>query len=129
MKPATKPEALVLYATFVQADRMRRDALAAGDSREDADAIVANALKVAWPKGRSEPWRYICDDCCDTGWEARDCSQTRCQRRQEHAPHTYVEPCWCAKGRAKIAGPAQEADELAAVGKTKTRRPSRFGGF
>lgn len=124
LRPPSKPES-VLYQTFVAADLLRQKALAAGDSRADADAIVIGALKAAWPKSRVEPWHYVCDTCEDTGFEFQVCQTHPCDRQKPHLPHTYVRYCWCSKGRALQPKPKHETDELAQVG--KMTKPSRFG--
>lgn len=116
----------ILYQTYVAADALRRKALESGDSREDANAIVAGALKAAWPKGREEPWRYLCEVCADTGWRPHECpGDARCGRTSEHKAHPYVSYCWCEKGRALQPKPKQDTDELAALG--KVTKPTRFG--
>jgi len=121
----SRPDSM-LYQTFVAADALRLKALEAGDSREDANAIVAGALKAAWPKGREEPWHYACEPCGDTGWRYHTCpGDATCGRKSEHLGHEYVVYCWCEKGRALQPKARQETDELAALG--KVAKPSRFG--
>ena len=123
-----KREASVLYQTFVEADRIRTQALKDGMPRDDANAMVAAALKQAWPRGREKAWQYVCESCHDTGWEVRICGHgLRCQRSKAHLPHEFVQPCWCAKGQALTPKPRAQEDELAAIGKTKGRHPTRFG--
>lgn len=122
----TKKEASVLYQTFMEADRLRVQALKDGATREIANSIVAKALEQAWPKGRDEPWRYLCTACDDAGWKISQCpGDGSCGRKNAHLAHDYAQPCWCVKGQAVKGRPRVEADELAAVG--KTRKPSRFG--
>lgn len=146
MKAETDSLAGTLYATFVEASRLRQQALAEGIPRADADALVANALKAAWPKSRELPWRYDCRICRDTGWEACRCTpETPCgrsfkfpdQRPDDYTGqgrctpgHDYVRSCpSCTKGDARRRGlsrtPKSTDDELAAVG--RTRKPTRFG--
>lgn len=40
-------------------------------------------------------WRHDCHTCSDTGWSSRQCPETRCGRRFEHAKHEFVEACGC----------------------------------
>ncbi len=120
-----KAEAGVLYPVFVEADRLRRKALAAGETREVANALVSDALQAAWPKGREAAWRYLCDLCGDSGWRSFQCPETPCEREKQHQAHDYVRQCWCEKGRALTPKPRGETDELATVG--KIQKPSRFG--
>jgi len=122
----SKAEAGALYQTFVDAQALRLKALAAGESREVADAIVANALKAAWPKGREEAWRYVCEACDDTGYQYHACpGDATCNLTKVHAPHNYVTLCWCAKGRAMTPKPRGSDDDLQAIG--KVAKPTRFG--
>ena len=137
-----------IYATFVEACRLREQALADGATRDQADALVVNALKAAWPQGREQPWRFVCRTCEDTGWEWFVCGEQglRCGRPfklPDQKPddwtgrgtcrggHSAVRPCpSCSKGDARrrsiLRQPKSADDELAAVGKMKP--PTRFGG-
>jgi hypothetical protein len=120
----------ILVKTFIEADRFRRAALADGASHEDANAIVATALREAWPRGREEPWRYNCEACEDSGWRPFSCGgDSLCGRRNRHHPHTYVDPCQCAKGQAFLPKAQDETSELAAVGRSKPRQKSRFSSW
>lgn len=126
-----KHDAGMLYQTFVAANALRERALLAGRPRAEANQIVTDALRQAWPKGREEPWHYLCDACEDTGWERHVCApQRRCNRRScqpSDAPaHDYMMPCWCQKGRDRVSRAKGETDELAEIAKT-AKRPTRFG--
>lgn len=121
-----KETASVLCQTFIAADQLRQKALASGSTKEQANDIVARALQEAWPKGREEPWHYLCEQCSDSGWQVHSCpGDASCGRTKAHQAHEYVIACWCPKGVSVKGKPKQEADELAAVGKTV--KPSRFG--
>jgi ferredoxin len=122
----SKPDASVLYHTFVEADRLRTQMLKDGATREAANDIVAKALEQAWPKGRNEPWRYLCESCQDSGWRVFRCrGDASCGRVRVHLEHEYVQLCWCAKGQDMKPKSRGTDDELASVG--KTQKPSRFG--
>jgi len=89
----------------------------------DAAAIAAGlevVVREAWPKGRENEWKYLCQDCNDYGWRVHSCSgDDTCGRYRKHAEHEYVTPCWCAKGIAVTPKPKQDKDELEKVGKVK----------
>lgn len=66
-------------------------------------------------------WKFDCEECVDTGWRERQCPSEHCGRRQDHAAHTWVEPCQCRdwnptlKRRREAAGVtyAQRASKVA----------------
>jgi len=121
-----KATASVLCQTFIAADQLRRKALETGATKEQANDIVAQALQQAWPRGREEPWHYLCETCSDSGWRVYQCpGDASCGRKNPHLAHEYVTTCWCPKGAALKVKPRGEEDELAKVGKTV--KPSRFG--
>ncbi len=129
MKKPEKFESILLQ-TFIEANRIREKAVDDGASKADAIAIITNALRAAWPKGRNEPWKYICDVCDDTGWRFYQCpGDATCGRTKKvHAPHDYVEPCWCARGQSLKPKPPSEPDILGGLGKQKKSKGfSRFG--
>jgi hypothetical protein len=83
-------------------------------------------VRAHWPLGRAGEWKYLCDDCRDTGWEYRRCKPyARCQPKHDdwdsEREHDYVVRCHCPKGH--IPTPIGGDDELVKVGRTK-RRPT-----
>jgi hypothetical protein len=61
-----------------------------------AQLAMKDYLRKALPPVRSEPWRYDCVLCDDTGWEYFSCSgDSLCGRTTTHAAHPYVRPCPC----------------------------------
>lgn len=134
----------VLAATFQEAMRMAEAMKADGQPSGVIIDAVANMLRLAWPKGREEPWHYGCDRCGDTGWVVKVCREGSCGRPfklpKQHSDdrtgqgtcqtgHGFVEPCWCQKGLgfkrqlAKEPRPLEDAVEAAA----KTSKPTRLG--
>lgn len=127
MKPKHDPIAAKLGGIVREAmaiwDRMRAN----GESREARIDYLAGVLKTSWPQGRSQPWRYLCDRCDDTGLVLHDCpGDATCGRVKPHGSHAYGVPCWCEKGKAFRPKPkATSEDELVQVGKSKP--PTRVG--
>ncbi len=102
---------------------------------------LEQVIRAFWPKGRDEPWRYVCDVCRDTGWVFHTCrSGQRCDgvstrvdgpggrsgqyRRlcakhpESDYTHDYVVSCFCAQGRRRET-PAAEPAHFAQAGKVK----------
>lgn len=114
----------------------------AGEQPEDVRAYLDSVVREVWV--RTRPWKFVCDDCSDTGWQVLDCTpKRRCGRpfRLPHArdddrtgsascgeTHSYAVPCWCAKGQKrrnellKQATPSDEMDTAA-----KVTKPTRWG--
>lgn len=133
-----------LSAVFTEAmrivDRMRDD----GASKEDRETYVADVLREAWPKGRSEPWRYFCEPCGDTGWLYKTCIHGSCGRPfklpkqkdddrtgrgQCTEGHSYVEPCACHKGderRRQLMKEGPSSEDAMAVA-ARVTKPTRVG--
>lgn len=128
-KKRRDPEARTLGAIIMLAVKEAQEMVASGANKAEVAASLEQVVREHWPRGRDEPWRYLCDDCSDSGWQVLTCQRDAgtCQRTKPHAPHDYLAPCWCAKGRAIVLKPQRsDVDELASVGKT-SRKPSRFG--
>lgn len=47
-------------------------------------------------------WRHDCDTCGDTGWSIRQCPDTHCGRRFDHAGHAFAERCHCIEWNPTI---------------------------
>jgi hypothetical protein len=106
--------------------------LADGVPREDALKGLEDVVRDVWPRGREREWKYLCDDCRDTGWEYRRCRAfNRCQPKHDDWPsereHDCVVACHCPKGDRfkRRSAPISTEQELAQVG--KTRRKSSGG--
>ena len=137
-----------LSATLKQAMRHCRAMKDDGASLEDCHTYLERVLRLSWPKARTEPWHYLCDDCNDTGWRLRVCAagcrcdgiSTRtddarqkpmaykrlCVSDDEEYTHEYVEPCRCAAGDARLSKPIAHVEDFARAGKV-TSRPQRLG--
>jgi len=108
------------------------EAAALRQAGADPAAVAAGLEAVVrehWvkPHGRTEPWRYLCEDCEDTGWRRQSCVGRGCGLANDrpHYPHEYVQPCWCDKGRARQPKAPAAVDTLASVGKVS--KPTRWG--
>ena len=130
--PAREPEQVEgqLVKAFRVGMQLRREMLAEGASRADADAAVANVLKANWPhlKPVSE-WPYHerlprCVKCDGYGWESR----AIVDRLGSHTTEASV--CACHAGDKYRAAPRQEHDAMAQLGKVqaKTKGFQRWGG-
>lgn len=140
------PQTSQLAKTFKEAMRIAEQMKADGASKEDREAYIAGVLKASWPKGREEPWRYLCEACDDSGWVIRTCVvEGQCGRpftlpgqasddwtgRGRCAPgHTYAAPCSCPKGEEKrrqlLKQPRRDEDAIAVAAKTGHGKPSGF---
>lgn len=106
-----------LAQTYIEAMRIWEAQKADGVSLEDRRLALQASLRAAWPKGRIEPWKYLCTRCDDCGWTFHTCTpETPCGRpfklansrggddwtgRGRCTPgHSFVLPCWCEKGQA-----------------------------
>lgn len=119
----------IVMRAVAEADELKSQGL-------DPSAGLEQVVRESWmkPKGRTEPWRYLCEQCEDTGYQRSQCpGDAMCgekktdgtPKRIPHDPHAFVRPCWCDKGRQFQVKPKRETDELAAVGKVS--KPTRFG--
>lgn len=119
------PSEATLGATVREALRLAKLMKAEGVPQAEIDATLERTLRAAWPFIRE--WKYLCENCNDTGWQIRECRDgDRCGRSQRIGPatiagytnytglgrrcsldpaytHTYAVPCWCARGRAMAA--------------------------
>lgn len=131
--------------------RLWREMRVGGLSPEQADQALEKSIRDVWPKGREEPWHYVCELCNDTGLRLFVCRRgQRCNgiSTRTDAPketpgkykrlcakhpdseyeHDYVTPCLCERGDGWRDKPKAPAD-FAEAGKTapKPRKFSRFG--
>ncbi len=115
-----------------------------GVSTEERLEGLEKTLRVAWPQGREEPWHYACQECSDTGWTFGACVRGSCgrpftlpgQRLDDKTGkgrctdgHSYVKPCFCAKGDLFRQALSRNNPSASAVEKAaRTSRPiSRMG--
>lgn len=130
-----------LGALAMDAVRSYEQLVANGMTKADALVSLERTIRAIWPKpkGRTEPWKFYCDDCLDTGWMVQTCTpETPCGRpfRLPNARlddgtgkgrctsgHSYARACWCAKGRAKQAQLEQRPpqEDFTAAGRSMTR--------
>lgn len=96
---------------------------------------LEKTLRAAWPFTRV--WHYVCEECSDTGWQPGICVQGSCgrpfklpkQRADDWTGrgrcvdgHSFVRPCWCAKGRAfhrQLMHEQAPEDAVAVAAKTR----------
>lgn len=135
-----------LAAAFREAMQYVDQQREAGVPRDERLKGLDAVLREAWPKGRVEPWKYLCERCGDTGWEPKQCtSATPCGRpftlpgqasddgtgRGRCAPnHDYVVPCWCEKGQGFRRGLMKQprpvsGDDFTQAGRTKPTKVGR----
>jgi hypothetical protein len=119
---------------------LRRQLIADGTPRHEADYIVGQGLKAVLGAQRSEPWRFYCEHCRDTGWitiTPPTDEQARLRKlygdAESHAGYVVkCEPCkWLPLEREKRRQKFGDGDEedFVTAGKTKPKRHfSKFGG-
>ncbi len=134
---------------IIEAVRYRDTLRAEGASEADLAEGLERVVREAWPKPkhRTEPWRYRCDLCDDTGLRHFVCRQgERCngisqrinsagEQAGKYArlcrlspdstyEHTYGEPCMCPLGR-RFLPPSRSTDDFTKA--TKSKPMTRFG--
>jgi len=126
-----------------------RDALKAkGASAQDVDAGLEAVLRARWPKphDRTVPWRYICEDCGDTGLKVSICrpgmrcngistrtdgpgdrpgKYTRLCVGSATYEHDYSEACLCAKGERFRPRQQPKGEDFTAAARSKPK-PKTF---
>lgn len=140
-----------LGSIITEALALHRDLRTKGMTWDEAKCALEKILREVWPKpkGRVEPWHYVCDLCDDTGARLFVCRKgqrcngisTRTDSPKEKPgkyrricakhpdseyEHDYIEPCVCRQGdryRDKPTTPADFTD----AGKTPPRKMTRFG--
>lgn len=102
-----------------------------GVSREAAVGGIEEVLRAEWPHRPSKFEQ--CGSCDDTGWRLTECvhgmrcGRKRCGLSESSWWHSYAVPCECTSGDKHRKKVAQMEDDLANVGKVKSRK--RSGGF
>lgn len=107
-------------STLLLYESMRRN----GMTKEQADYALEQHLRSVMT--HVQEWKYICEQCDDTGLEILNCPDVRCQRRAEHGPHTYGVPCRCRKGDRWRDRPQTPDDDLTAAA-NMPKRMTRMG--
>lgn len=90
---------------------------------------LEQSLRAAWPKGREEGWKYLCDDCSDYGLVMGKCpGNTTCGRTFPHQAHDFGWPCVCPKGARFREKPKSPSDGLTSAGKSPKKSGfTKFG--
>ena len=71
---------------------------AGGSSPTECLSALEKWLRASWPFSRE--WKYLCQNCEDTGLTHENCPGDRtCGREKPHGGHTFGTPCWCSLGR------------------------------
>jgi hypothetical protein len=114
----------VLGQTIREALQLRAKMRTDGASEQELAEGFERTVRSAWPFTRE--WKYLCQNCDDTGGEIRRCSGTdgSCRRDDPHAAHEFLVPCWCSRGKRFRETPKEQTDATAA---TKRTRPTRAG--
>lgn len=94
---------------------------AAGADAETVARGLEMVVRERWPKpkGRTEPWRYLCESCSDSGLTLR----AEVNRLGIHVKTGY--PCACEQGQRFREKPKTADDAIARA--AKTAKPTRFG--
>lgn len=141
MKPTQPPADGPITKALMDAVAMRRQMLDAGHLPEYVDREIGKGLKAILGNTRSEPWRFYCERCHDTGWSpvrpsAAEEARLVTMYGTTDANHGYsvkCDPCphmqrEREKRRKQRGEEFDPADDLAAAGMTKpTRGFKRFG--
>lgn len=137
----------IIMEAIVYRERLKTE----GVSQHDLDAGLESVVRDAWPKAkdRTEPWRYICETCGDTGFQMIQCTpRFRCDGLSSRVDspgdkpgkykrmcvgsttyeHEYGVACRCAKGDTfRPRARNQDADSFEAVAKGRSKQPTKWG--
>lgn len=119
------PLATAVWQAIEIRDQMKTD----GVTGADLDRGLEGVLRDLWPKphGRMEPWHFNCETCSDYGYEWFKCpGDETCGRRNPHAAHSYVRPCFCPKGRTMIEKTLPTQDDTMQKA-SKAKKMTRWG--
>ncbi len=137
---ANRPTLGQICAELVDIARQMK---ADGASEAERQAYIERGIRSAWPQVRV--WKYLCDDCSDSGWQHQRCTPRQpCGRsftlpgqhsddytgRGRCSPgHDYARPCHCLKGRQRYSDlhRMRAQDDVTQVGRGASKPPSRFG--
>lgn len=112
-----------------QAIEIRDQMKASGMTGDDLNRGLEGVLRDLWPKphGRTTPWRFNCETCSDYGYEWFECpGDVSCGRTNPHSAHSYVRPCFCAKGRTMIEKAIPTPDDTMQKA-SKSKKMTRWG--
>jgi hypothetical protein len=126
---------------LTEAVTMRRQMLDQGHLPEYVDHEIGKGLKALLGNKRSDPWRFLCDRCHDTGWSpVRPSAETEAKltemygtAEEGHGYSVKCDPCpHMQRERDKRRQAGQDVggdDDFAMAGQTKPKRGfSRMGG-
>ena len=130
------PKAGPITKALEDAVEMRRQILDVGHSNQEVDQLVGQGLKALLGNKRSEPWRFYCEHCRDTGWinvqpSERELVRLTALYGDNPQYQGYVvkcDPCkWTQMEREKRRKRSSEFDDddLGEAGQVKPKR----GGF
>lgn len=140
-----------LSATIMEALTYLGTLRADGATAHDLKAGFERVVRDIWPKPahRTEPWRYECDDCDDTGLIINECRKgqrcpgvsTRTDGARETAgkyrricatapesdyTHSYGVPCFCRRG-SRFRAPISSGQSFTEATKAKPKPMARWG--
>ena len=142
MKKPPPPTDGPITKALAEAVAMRRQMLDAGHMPEYVNREIGKGLKALLGNKRSEPWKFYCEHCRDTGWINVQPSSEELDRLTamygdpyQHAGYVVkCQPCkWTEMEREKRRKQAGQDtfggdDDLAMAGQTKPKRGfSRMG--
>lgn len=114
-----------LSKTIFEAMKVRSEMLTDGASQTEANAVLEEAVRKAWPTVRE--WKYLCSKCSDYGLEMRECpGDATCGRPNPHLPHEYGMPCTCSRGERYRPKSQASTDESLGKRKKPAKTFSRF---
>ncbi len=102
-------------------DQLKADGMTGDELNRGLEGI----LRELWPKphGRTTPWRFNCETCEDYGFEHFECpGDETCARTKPHAPHHYVRPCFCPRGRTMVEKHTPTPDDAT----TRASKPTKM---
>lgn len=113
-----------LAATYEAAMKIWDAQKVEGAAFAERVAGLEHTLRLAWPKGREQEWKYLCPDCRDNGLVISECQgDATCGRTKRHRPHDFGSPCWCQLG-ARFRVRQKSAEDFTEAAKT---RPTKVG--
>lgn len=143
VKPSKPAEDGPITKALMEAVAMRRQMLDAGHPPAYVDQEIGKGLKALLGNTRSEPWKFYCTRCRDTGWinvEPSDAEYARLTAMYGEAPEHagYVVKCdadcqWLRLEREKRRKQLGQDftggdDDLVAAGQVKPKRGfKKFG--
>lgn len=142
-RTAAKTTEETLGAIVLQILAIREDLRHQGATAETMARSTAQLVRDRWPFTRE--WKYLCDDCGDTGWKEGVCRvKGQCgrpfklpeQREDDYTGrgrcspnHTFVTACHCLKGRSRHDQmfKIRPTDDFESAAKAPKKTFKRFG--